>query len=402
MESPYAFKNPEAARRIVRVRTQARTMGTKKNYMSSLTNYFRFALNNGVDPVLFPIPPLFLQFWISDRAGDENNVNSLSTWTAMIGWLHELCHEPKTYKNDGDYQLYIGRLKKQYRKAPKKRLPIRLYHLIEYAKALGAVPGKYDQCSFNDLMSFTLALVAFFTASRPSEIVKSADGYNESGLICDDLGIRRHPRSKKKLHWLLTVKKFKNQQFRAEPKIIPVASAREGCKSTSCVCKMLDPYRLLARYMVRKAKLAEKKPHLAIFQQKSTDALFIFENGKEVRTTHLGKIAKHIAKVNAVLEPDRFTGYSFRIGGTTLASIQGIEKAMILQYVKWSEDKLPDASHHYILHSEEQLSLMARRMLHGRTRFTIRKSDQTVTKVYDPWATSLTMRPAKQPSRSRG
>ena len=376
-------------------------MGTKVGYMSSIRHYIRFAMNNGVDPAILPASPLFLQFWISDRAGAAVNVSSLTTWTAAIGWWHELGHAPKTYQDDRDYRLFIRNITKQYKKAPKKRLPIRIHHLIGLVKALKVVPGNYDKCDFDDLVTVTVSVIAFFTASRPSEIVKSTDGYNESGLLWKNCGLRRDPRTKKKMHFLLTVMKYKNQQFRAEPKVIPLATARKTCRHQECVCKWLDPVRLLAQYMTRRSKLAEKNSKLKTLQKKAENPLFVFKNGRQVTTAHLGRFAKKIAEVNAVLEPKRFTGYSFRVGGTTLASIQGIEKALILQYVKWAENKLPDASHHYTVNSEEELSLMARRMIHNKLKLTINESDQRVTKVYDPWATSRTLKPSKQGRRSR-
>ena len=153
MESQYAKTNPEAALRIVRIRSQARTMGTKVGYMSSIRHYIRFAMNNGVDPAILPASPLFLQFWISDRAGAAVNVSSLTTWTAAIGWWHELGHAPKTYQDDRDYRLFIRNITKQYKRAPKKRLPIRIHHLIGLVKALKVVPGNYDKCDFDDLVT---------------------------------------------------------------------------------------------------------------------------------------------------------------------------------------------------------------------------------------------------------
>ena len=370
-------------------------MDTKCGYVSSLRHLWKFAYFNDVDITDLPVDPLFWQFWIAERAGDDGNIKSLRTWTATIAWLYELAKAQPTYQNDRGYRLFIQQIQRQCGERRTKRLPFQIQHLINYAKAMGVVQGNYMKCEFDALLKVTAAVVTEFTMSRPSELFKSSSDYNDGGIMMKHLTVMfQQYKQQGRMYWKIKVRKFKNQKFRRTPKIIPIASANHDCKDKDCACHGLNPLKLLRAYLLRRhkryQKLSAQKRHSEAqpFANEPDNPFFIKENGKEFTTTNLGKVAKEIAAVNELAETSRYTAYSFRIGGTTVASYQRIDKAQILQYVQWSENRLPDASHHYTQFDQERLAITARMMLHGNTRFSWSRSNKNINKVYNPWAMS--------------
>ena len=346
-----------------------------------------------MDPNIVPADPLFLQFWISARAGSEGNISSLKTWTAAINWLHELNNVQSTYKEDRHYRLFITQIKRQYGKRAVKRLPFMIDHIVAYLRLLGVVPGRYHTVPFDHLLYGFMALAMFFTMSRPSELFRSLNGYNDQGITMKDVIV--HKRQGRIRYFVFTVKKYKNQQFRQDPKFIPFGRIHDACSSSDCLCALVDVFRVGRAYMKRRAVRARKwsKCNKNPFSLQQENPLFVNSRGKEQTTKDLRIVANRIASASDVDEAYRYTGYSFRIGGTTLASNQGVSHARILQFVGWAENRLPDASHHYIQDSRLKLSSVPRSMIHGKHKLSASKPNADFDRVYDPWATSRALRP---------
>ena len=401
LKSEYAQRNPKSARAIITVRKESRTMGTKKGYLSSLRNFVKFAKQNGVNPTSFPIDPVFIMFWIADRAETAGNIQSIDTWTASIFWWHTLCRQPKLYKYDERFTSFRRNLVKQHKKKAKQRLPFRLYHIARYTIAKKVVPGQHQKRSLDDILSVLLAQLAIFTMSRPSELVKSHHEYNNHGLLFQNLSVIKSWKE----YWLLKVVRFKNQNLRSEPRDIPLASSNQNCTRKNCLCLVLNPFKLLQIYISRRQKLSKTLSSRNREKLRTTKdkPVFVKQDGREITTKDLNYIAKEIAQINNLPEKDRYGGYSFRTGGTTAASIAGIGHAKIMEYVGWSDNQLPDMASHYIQHDQMQLSTMAAEMLHTKSNdqrydcFGL--IDRDLTKVYDPWTSQARARAKKRDQR---
>ena len=80
----------------------------------------------------------------------------------------------------------------------------------------------------------------------------------------------------------------------------------------------------------------------------------------------------------------RYTSYSLRIGGTTLASSSGIDHAKIMKYVGWSQKKLPSMAIRYMRFKHEEMALFNYQMIHG---YNPKNKIRSNTHFYDPWDT---------------
>ena len=98
---------------------------------------------------------------------------------------------------------------------------------------------------------------------------------------------------------------------------------------------------------------------------KNTNPLVVSSDGEVATTTTLRKIAKEMCEANKMLDSHHYTAYSYRIGGTTLASLQGIDRLFILRHVGWAESRLGDCSQRYMRYSNYELSTMTFQMIHG-------------------------------------
>ena len=115
---------------------------------------------------------------------------------------------------------------------------------------------------------------------------------------------------------------------------------------------------------------------------KSTNPLFVKENGNPVNTSDITQIAKNIANINQIVNPKNYTAYSLRIGGTTRASIVGIEHPKILKYVGWTNSRLADCAQRYMRYAPYQLAIIPFQMIH-------KKRQKENNKIYDPWSERL-------------
>ena len=119
----------------------------------------------------------------------------------------------------------------------------------------------------------------------------------------------------------------------------------------------------------------------------NTNPLFVYSDGKVATTSTLRGIAREICKANKILDSHHYTAYSFRIGGTTLASLQGIDHPFILRYVGWAESRLGDCSQRYMRYSNYELSTMVHQMIHGPMRGNdFIGNAHHLNRTYEPWS----------------
>ena len=91
-------------------------------------------------------------------------------------------------------------------------------------------------------------------------------------------------------------------------------------------------------------KRNETNKILKTLDVKNANPSFAYSDGKVATTATLRRIAKEMCEANKILDSHHCTAYSYRIGGTTLASMQGIDHPFMLRYVGWSESRLRDCS----------------------------------------------------------
>ena len=173
--------------------------------------------------------------------------------------------------------------------------------------------------------------------SRPCEILRSSgSSLRKYGLLIGDIQKRMDIEHNRPMYELKV--RTKNAASRQIFKKIYLSSTRCTYYKT-CKCQKMDPYMLLDYYLQRRQQLVDhiqstlksgslseseritqstRRQNLLINKSKP---LLIWSNGTTATTKDLAKISKDIATKAGIVDPQHYTSYSLRIGGTTAASM---------------------------------------------------------------------------------
>ena len=389
----------QLATEAAEIMNQVRTDQTQESYVSSLRHWVNFNLEYQEDPFEFPIDPYKAMFWIQSRFKESGNIKSIKTWKAMLNWISCTAGYEPSYKQNPDYIRYIKALNKLYNQGNDHRLPFTIKHIAVYVRSL----LKNQTLTFQNLTKATLATLYFCSMSRPCELVRSTtDQARLKGIRIRNFS-KMFDKENKTPIIRLEVEAYKNQTSRLITKLIYLSSTT--CKhSDKCMCKYVNPYKLLTRLMTMRDQMIIEMEHqlksytltakqrknlsqkLSAFKWKSDNHLFIHPSGKSIATTYITEIAKEIVKVNGIMNSQNYTAYSFRIGGTTRAAAAKIDHPVILKYVGWSSSRLADCAQRYMRFAPVELARVPFDLIHPKTK--IIKSP----KIYDPWSERLNER----------
>ena len=370
---------------------------TKAHYISSFRNWVNWCIEFFEDPFEFPMKPLKLILWIQSRFEDAGNIKSLRTWTATINWLCDIVGDPKLYKKDLEYSRYIKALKKQHQEGADQRQPFLVDHISNYIQSLWNEDRSF--MSYPNLLKATLAALYFCSMSRPAEIVKSTDDGELRGVKFENYDTMTDKNHNVRMI-LLTIDIYKNQSSKMIKKKIYLASTKCN-KPQHCRCRFIDPYKLI-KYTIRERERLIDNVSLELKTQKLTkknreklqkklhnlrispdNFLFVHEDGNPVKVSFITKLAAEVVAVNKLMNNGHYTAYSFRIGGTTRASIAGLDHPLILRFVGWSASRLADCSQRYMRFAPYILANVPFKMLHPD-----KKIDDEI-RTYDPWSEGL-------------
>ena len=404
---------PMKADKISSIILDSRTQGTYRHLVSQFRKWVIYCDDFDIDPLDMPPDPYLYIFWIQDRIEASGSIASLDSWTHLMFWLCELAGVPPNYKEHPDVKRYFKAIKKIYSKGKDHRLPFKAAHILAYIKSLKKKNKKRTKLKYDQLVKLTMAQTFFFTMSRPCELLKTTRSDGKTiGLPISNVTWKRDKEHNVEMVEL-EITSYKNQASKLISKKIWMGSTtckaeREGIrnkKGERCVCRYLNPS-IYLRLMLKERKLMVKqlestlnsssipnKERIKITKKLKTlrvekeSPLFVFESGKVANTTDLRTIAKEICQVNKIMDPQHYTAYSFRIGGTTLASIRQIDHPKILKYVGWASSRLADCAQRYMRYSPFQLAVIPKQMVHGHKDSNyIGIPRQSMGKIYDPWS----------------
>ena len=401
---------PGLADDIAAINEKKRGVQTKENYVSVFRHWVNWNLSLGLEPLEMPLDPSKCRFWIQERINMSGSIASLSTWKTLFHWLSELAGAPLNYKRDPEYIQYIKDINKLYHKGKDHRLPFTVRHIEKYTNTLWDNDiNKFNRVTYDNVIRILLANAYFFTMSRPAELLKTSSSSNRSGLMIKDMH-ERNDRQHKIMLYELDISNYKNAASRLILKKIYIADTacalRKKCRSyrmntfalitlmirrrRKIITKLLQELKTL---QINSTKYKEIREQLDGLLLTPNNPLFVWENGKEVTTKDLTNISKGIANVNEIMDKSKYTSYSLRIGGTTTASLAGIEHPLILKYVGWSNSRLADCAQRYMRYSPFQLCQVPFKMLHGKDAETRRNIDCiSMDQIYDPWSEKLKMK----------
>ena len=144
----------------------------------------------------------------------------------------------------------------------------------------------------------------------------------------------------------------------------------------------------LTKGNLTESELTTQTSRLDRLAVKQSKPLLVWSDGRTATTKDLAKIAKDIARKAGIVDPQHYTSYSLRIGGTTAASMAQLDHVLILKYVGWSVSRLADCGQRYMRFSPYELSLVPFKIIHGEYD----KSSRRNNKIYDPWSEKLNMK----------
>ena len=413
MKTKAAKREPEKAKRIWAIIMKARSSGTKEHYVSQFRQWVTYCDDYSLDPLRMPPDPHNYIFWIQERIDAVGSISSLQQWSAMMSWLCEIaCIEP-IYKQHPDVTLYMRAIQKEYSKQRDHRLPFKLSHLLKYIRFVRYKKNKGKLVmDYDDFVNIVIVQVFLFTMSRPSELLKTrrCDGMT-SGLLLKYVQ-ESYDQEHKTPMITLEIKSYKNQASRQIAKHIYLSSSKcaagkskiKNKNGRKCPCHYIDPFNAIKTMIkMRRKEVANLKEQikkgetrkrtkqinkiLKSLELTDTNPLFVYSNGDIASTATLRRLAKDICSANKILDDHHYTAYSFRIGGTTIASLQGIDHPFILRYVGWAASRLGDCSQRYMRYSNYELSTMALQMIHGplhRNKFN--GNAHHCNRTYDPWS----------------
>ena len=400
---------PDLADAIFGVVDEKTLKQTKENYVSLFRHWFNWCLDFDINPLGMPLDRNVVMFWMQERVNMSGSVASYSSWKSMLLWITTLTGSTREWADHPEFKSYVYALKKKYHLGVDHRLPFTVRHLELYTnKVWFADPNNTRTVPYDDVMKVLLANLYYLTMSRPSEMLKTTrkNVKRSGGLTFADI----HDRYDYEHGISITEIDISNYKNAASRKIIKkIYLADNNCKQgDKCRTYLMNPFILLKFMIRRRRKLVQdlikklqkmttvNKEYKALRKRidnlliRPDQPLFVWENGLEVLTRDLNTIAKEIAEKNQIFDKHHYAAYSLRIGGTTTASLAGIEHPLILKYVGWSSSRLASCAQRYMRYSPFELCQVPFLMLHGVDENALKRT-RTIAKsqIYDPWSEKL-------------
>jgi len=372
-----SLKDPKNANFIIDIITKSRSLGTKTHYVSAFRQWVVYCMTIMQNPFETPFDHEIVMFWIADRVQRNNSIGSLNNWTGMLNWLCEISNASKIWKTHNDYTTFIKALRKEFGTTQNLRLPFTLKHIFDFTNKMGLNTKTAYSIDLDILLKVIIVQTYFFTMSRPCELMWSKYSKSKFGLKFQNLIKNKHFFHLKILHH----KSMKNKNDYKNTYI-----GKPICNNPICKCHVLNTHFYLQIYIYRRSKLLNPHKHLLISNRTN---VFVFKNGKILTTTDLTKITKYFVSLVIENERDRYTAYSYRIGGATRSSSVGIPHMKILKFVGWSNTYCGDSSTSYMRPSVNDLKIFQYEMIHGPLNInpnaTNLQNCYTGGQVFDPW-----------------
>lgn len=317
----------------------------------------------------------------------KDSIQSIRSWEAAVTWLALCINEVdnKAWYHHTLYRSLRKQLLREYQLPPCEKYPFTIKQLAMYTAHRKCFPGRYRTIAYDTLLEVTWIQLLFMTMSRPSELLNRPCDANKYGLRLKDIVRITHFDY---AYFDLAIWHFKNQKRRRAPKSVTVN--RVSCRRRQCLCRIVNPYRLLRECLYRRKAM---QPFLSTKSQRDYFAMhhdslfFVRSSGHRMTTVNTSQIIKTMAIICRVLEPQCYSEYSLRVGGATHCSAAGIPDALMYRYVGWDPNQLPDIAKRYQRPTLEMRLEMQNYMLHGfvqdnGTRHGIRHLPGM---IHDPW-----------------
>ena len=395
--NPYDHVDPALSEWLHNERRHQRTTATIIAYLAPIRRFIAFCTRYNYSIFNVPYDPKLMQYWVASECRRVNNAASLTSWESAIKYF-SLCITNKSndqwYKHP-QYRTFRRRIRFRYQLPPTEKLPFTLQHLVNYTRARNVTPETYWTAPYDDIVEITWLQLLFTTLSRPCELLKSPGNATKRGLRYSDFRYRRPGKAR---YWRLMVLHYKNQRARRVPKELTISDTRcsHGKRSngTHCNCYYINPYHLFYVLLKRREQLY-RRPNLSRRQLRNLnttadDHIFVRSTGEIMTTRNTNDVIRDMARTLGVLEPEKYSEYSLRVGGATHCTAAGIPDGLMYRYVGWDPSRLPDSGRRYVRPPLELRLRFPYFLLHGFVNEFNKQHPVTVVPglFHDPWAVS--------------
>ena len=328
-------------------------------------------------------------YWLAIQVRRYCGCQAIRQWEAAVTWFGQCmgADSNTSWRQHYDYVSLRKTLIFRYQLPPTEKMPFTLKHIIEYTKARGVLPGKYWTVPYDDLLEIVWLQLSFLTMSRPCELLRKPSDDHKFGLKFADF---QYHNPYDWHFYKLKVWHYKNQRSRRLPKDLLISDTR--CGDTTCHCTIVNPY-ILLYVLLKRRKILAKMPHQTALQRRMLpdhpkNPIFVRRSGHELTTRNTGSIISHLAQVSRVLEPEKYTEYSLRVGGATHCTAAAIPDGLMYRYVGWDTRALPDSGSVYKNPTLELKLRFPYFMLHGFVDYFGRQYPLHPQPAifHDPWA----------------
>ncbi len=308
-----------------------------------------------------------------------------------------------TYYFDDFYNIGYKTMKNLYtRDKIIERLPIPICWLVNWLKKINITPNTWNICDLWTLKKVSLTLFVYFSISRPFEFTFTDKTINPlwevitTGLKWGDINFINCANYISSylhiiIHW------YKNQQDRTTPKIIDMSPPI--CNKRNCDCQLLDFVRIFnilkSRCQTAYINLCHKAQQTPIFARSDimkkrlqnwevtqNNYVFVGKNGGIWPPNTLTKVVKEMVKILKIRNPQKYVGYSLKMGAMSTCHRQELDILKVIRFVAWSVKSVPHVSARYIAFERTDLQIIPHEMIHGRYRIgkrTINKRNGKLT-----------------------
>ena len=313
-----ASKLPHTADLIHFFQFNSIAKSTNKSYNSHNNNYLNWCLKNNEFPI-YPPNETRLMFYIVDRVTTTKiAIKTAKAALYSIRWFSIYngfdCDLKKMFR----LQNTIHGMKKVLGvNDADKRLPITVSLLKRFRRRM-------DLSNYDELVIFTAMVVATFGLLRTGEFAVDSKKNFEPEKLLRISSLTAHNDKKGKVKFFtLKLKTSKTDIFRSGVTI----TLGHGFED-------IDPVNLLSRMILMREKEAKKNKKLKLESEKP---LFCLKNGTPLSRWDVSTILKALTtKCN--LDPKRYKGQSFRIGGATSYARRGYPSNIIQIMGRWKSD----------------------------------------------------------------
>ncbi len=392
-ELTHAKRDVKTTKRLVEDFTSLKTIGSQLNDVSNLRSFWEYCIQFGgpnCDPFALDPDPIIVAYWMMNKAIENGNSNSRRNWmSGVTSWGKIHFHDQTFFKHkffQNIWKLLETRYNKNHVNPPKA--PVLLKMIVDYLKLIGCVPENYGDYNVHILRVGFYILINYFSISRPFELTITDQTVDEeiqiimTGLRWGDIKLVRHSEYTKN-YLELTINWFKNQKDRSEPKIIWMSTPVCGNKKCICIyCDIIKLWRVYKTACIRYYKVIQDKARIQMDKYGKLSSLlrkqikncavtaknyvFVGKNGAIWRPEKLNELIKDLANKLNLKNPERYRGYSVKVGAVSLCRQQNLDMLKVMRYVQWSVNNLPHVVARYISYEREELQIIPFEMIHGR------------------------------------